>query len=197
MVECSRLKPCWSSAGMRYLLIVKTEIPGLLRLGRLTRLAGKKFLGRCPCPVFGIGMINDDFHIAGIRQVVAERLKRVVMYSMALGPRCFKWKMLSLSGPKALLFLQLLIAFITRSVVNVRTISNGFLFVSLVTTLVSLEEVCLPSFKVLNCWLNLVASCLDDENEIPLKVIDSFSTSRFALPSIPLIVLHSLVMSVF
>ena len=28
------------------------------------------------------------------------------MYSMALGPRFFKWKMLSLSGPKALLFLQ-------------------------------------------------------------------------------------------
>ena len=83
------------------------------------------------------------------------------------GPRCFKWKMLSLSGPNALLFLQLLIAFITRSVVNVRTISNGFLLVSLVTTLVSLEEVCLPSFEV----LNLVASCLDDENETPLKVI--------------------------
>ena len=81
-------------------------------------------------PGFGIGMINDDFHIAGIRQVVAERLKR------ALGPRCFKWKMLSLSGPKALPFLQLLIAFITRSVVNVRTISNSFLFVSLITTLV-------------------------------------------------------------
>ena len=144
-------------------------------------------------PGFGIGMINDDFHIAGIRQVVAERLKRVVMYSMALGPRCFKWKMLSLSGPKALLCLQLLIAFITRSVVNVHTISNGFLLVSLVTTLVSLEEVCLPSFEVLNCWLNLVASYLDDENEIPLKVIASFSASRFALPSIPLIVLHSLV----
>ena len=69
--------------------------------------------------------------------------------------------------------------------------------VSLVTTLVSLEEVCLPSFEVLNCWLNLVASCLDDENEIPLKVIASFSASRFALPSIPLIVLHSLVTSVF
>ena len=66
-------------------------------------------------PGFGIGMINDDFHIGGIQQVVSERLKRVVMYSMALGPRCFKWKMLSLSGPKALLFLQLLIAFITRS----------------------------------------------------------------------------------
>ena len=96
-----------------------------------------------------------------------------------------------------LLFLQLLITFIIRSVVNIRTISNGFLLVSLVTTLVSLEEVWLPSFEVLNCWLNLVASCLDDENEIPLKVVASFSASRFALPSIPLIVLHSLVTSVF
>ena len=38
----------------------------------------------------------------------------------------------------------------TRSAVNVRTISNGFLLDSLVTTLVSLEEVCLPSFEVLN-----------------------------------------------
>ena len=85
------------------------------------------------------------------------------MYSMALGPRFFKWKMLRLSGPKALLFLQLLIALLTRSVVNVCAISKDFLFVSLVTSRFSLEEVCLPSFDVLNCWLNLVARCLDDE----------------------------------
>ena len=45
--------------------------------------------------------------------------------------------------------------------------------------------------------LNLVASCLDDENEMPLEVIASFSASCFALPSIPFIVLHSLVRSVF
>ena len=117
------------------------------------------------------------------------------MYSMALVPRFLKWKMLSLSGPKALLFLHLLISLLTRSVVNVCAISKDFLFVSLVTNRVSLEEVCLPSFGVLNCWLNLVASCLDDENEIPLKVIALFSASRFALLSIPLIVLHSLVIS--
>ena len=43
---------------------------------------------------------------------------------------------------------------------------------------------CLPSFDVLNCWLNLAEICLDDENELPLKVIVSFSASRFALPSI-------------
>ena len=81
---------------------------------------------------------------------------------------------------------------------NVRVISNGFLLVpsSLLGSL-SLEEVYLPSFEVLNYWLKLVASCLDDENEILLKVIASFSALRFALPSFPLIVLHSLVRSVF
>ena len=82
-------------------------------------------------PGFDVGMINDDFHTAGILQVVTERLKRVVIYYIALGPRCFKWKMLSLSGPNALLYLQLLIVFITRSAMNVRAL----------TALVSLEEV--------------------------------------------------------
>ena len=46
----------------------------------------------------------------------------------------------------------------------------------------------LRSFEVSNCLLNLAASCLDDENEIPLKVIASFSAVCFALLSIPLIV---------
>ena len=120
----------------------------------------------------------------------------LLMYSMALGPRCFKWKMLSLSGPKDLIFLQLLIALLTRFVVNVCAISKDFLLVSLVTNRVSPEEVCLPSFYVLNCWLNMAASYLDDENAFPLKVIASFSASRFALPSIPLMVLHTSVTSV-
>ena len=82
------------------------------------------------------------------------------------------------------------------SAVNVSAISIGFLLVSHVTNRVSLEEECLPSFEVLNCLLNLAASRLDDENEIPLKVIDSFSAVRFALPSISLRVLHSLVRSI-
>ena len=90
----------------------------------------------------------------------------------------------------------LLIALVTMSAVKISAISIGFLLVSLVTNRVSLEEECLPSFEVLNCLLNLSASCVDDENEIPLKEIASFSAVRFALPSIPLIVLHSLVISV-
>ena len=118
------------------------------------------------------------------------------MYSIALGPRFFKCKMLSLSGPNALLLLQLLIALVPMSAVKVSAISIGFLLLSLVTNRVSLEEECLPSFEVLNCLLNLAASCLDDENEIPLKEIDSFSAVRFALASIPLIVLHRLVISI-
>ena len=74
---------------------------------------------------------------------------------------------------------------------------HWFPLVSLVSNRVSLEEKCLSSFEVLNYLLNLVASCLDDENEISLKVIASYSVVRFALLSIPLIVLHSLVRSVF
>ena len=77
---------------------------------------------------------------------MTERLKGAVMYSMALGPRFFKWKMLSLSGPKALLFLQLLIDLLTRSVGNVCAISEDFLFISLVTNRDSLEEVVFPAF---------------------------------------------------
>ena len=91
-------------------------------------------------PGLDIGMINEDFHIAGICQLVTERLKRAVMYSIALGPIFFKWEMLSLSGPNALLFLQLLIALVTMSTVKVPAISIGFLLVSLVTNRVSLEE---------------------------------------------------------
>ena len=46
---------------------------------------------------------------------------------------------------------------------TVCAISKGFLSVSLVNNWVSLE--------VFSCWLNLVASCLGDENEVPLRVI--------------------------
>ena len=53
-------------------------------------------------------------------------------------------------GPNALLFLQLLIAIVTMSAVNISGIPTSFLLVSLVTNRVSFEEECLPSFEVLN-----------------------------------------------
>ena len=81
------------------------------------------------------------------------------------------WKILSLLWPNTLMFLHLLIALITISVVNVCAL-QGFILVSFVTNWVLLEEVCMPSLKVLNCWLNLVAGCFGDENELPLTVIN-------------------------
>ena len=48
VVECSGLKPCWSGAGMRYLLIVgKSRDYRTFAAGQ--RLVGKEFRGRCPC----------------------------------------------------------------------------------------------------------------------------------------------------
>ena len=88
-------------------------------------------------------------------------------------------------------------ALVTMSAVNVSAISIGFLLVSLVTNRVSLEVEILPIFEVLNCFFNLAASCLDDDNEMALNVIALFSAVRFALSSIHLIVLHSLVTYVF
>ena len=58
-----------------------------------------------------------------------------------------------LSGPKALVLLQLLIPFLTWSVVNVTADINDFRFISLDTSRVSREEVCLPCFDVVNCLL--------------------------------------------
>ena len=76
----------------------------------------------------GIGMTIDDFQIAGIRHDVTESLKSAVRYSIALG-------------------------LMTWSVVNVTADINDFRFISLDTIRVSREEVCLPSFDVVNCLL--------------------------------------------
>ena len=61
--------------------------------------------------------------------------------------------MLSLSVPKARVLLQLLIPQVTWSVVNVTADVKDFRLISLDTNRVSREEVCLPSFEVVNCRL--------------------------------------------
>ena len=66
---------------MRYLLIVgKNRDSRTFPAGHNNKIGGKEDPWKVSLPGFGIGMNNDDFHIAGIRQVVAERLKRVVIY---------------------------------------------------------------------------------------------------------------------
>ena len=67
-------------------------------------------------PGFGIGITMDYFQINGIRQDVTESLKSAVRCSIPLDPRCFRWKMLRLSGPNARVLLKLLIPLVTWSV---------------------------------------------------------------------------------
>ena len=85
----------------------------------------------------------DDFQIDGIRQHVAESLKSAVRYSIPLDPRCFRWKMMSVSGQKARVLLQL----IPWSAVNVTAEVKDVRLISLDTNRVSREEVCLPPLK--------------------------------------------------
>ena len=131
-----------------------------------------------------------------MRQDVTESLKSAVRYLIPMDPRCLRWKMLSLSGPKARVLLQLLIPLVTWSVVNITAELKYFRLISLHTNRVSREEVCLPSFEVMNCRLKSLAICFGEVTWEPSNVIASFSALGVDLPSIALIVLHSFVGSV-
>ena len=82
-----------------------------------------------------------------------DRVVEECRFSIALGPRCFRWKMLSLSGTKARVLLQILIPIVTWSIVNVTAEVNYFCLISLDTNRVAREEVYLASFEVVNCRL--------------------------------------------
>ena len=69
---------------------------------------------------------------------------------------------LSLPCPNALVLLQLRIPLVTWSVLNV-TADNDFRLISLDTNRVSREEVCLPSFDVVNWLLKPLAICFEDD----------------------------------
>ena len=53
-------------------------------------------------------MTMNDLQIDGIRQDATESLRSAVKYSIPRDPRYFRWKIMSLSGPKAGVLLQLL-----------------------------------------------------------------------------------------
>ena len=69
------------------------------------------------------------------------------MDDFQIDPRCFRWKMLSISGPKARVLLQLLIPLVNWSVVNVTAVVKDFRLISLDTNRVSQEDVWLPVLK--------------------------------------------------
>src|SRR5271163_511897 len=65
---------------------------------------------------FSIGTILASFQMWGIVLLFRDFSSRVLRYSSAMGPRCFRCFMLMLSGPVELLFLAVLMACLTCSV---------------------------------------------------------------------------------
>ena len=98
-----------------------------------------------------MGVTIDYFQIAGILHDLKESLKRTARYSIALCPRFVRWNIPNLSDPNALVLIQLLIHLVTLSVVNVTADIKDFRLISLDTSRVSREEVCLPSVYMVNC----------------------------------------------
>ena len=67
MVGCSGLKPCWSGAGRKYLFMVgRIKVSKTFAAGQRSKMRRYDDPWDVSLPGFGIGMINDDFHIAGI-----------------------------------------------------------------------------------------------------------------------------------
>lgn len=69
----------------------------------------------CEIALFGLrmGMMVDCFHMLGMTQVVSEMLKSLLINVWAPGPRCLRCVVVMLSGPGAVEFLALLMAFAT------------------------------------------------------------------------------------
>ena len=103
-----------------------------------------------------MGTIFASFHISGIVLELRDLLNILQRYSRAMGPKCFRCFMLMLSGPVELLFLDVLIAEITCSVV----ISIGVDFSFLVSLSVFLFSFLVVYFiGLVNCLLKTVAIC--------------------------------------
>ena len=101
-----------------------------------------------------------DFQINGILYDVKKSLKSTVRHSIGLGPRYFMWKILSLSGRKSLVLLQLLIPFLTCSFINATADVNDVCVIFLNNNRVSGKEVCLPSLDDVNSQLKKLRFCL-------------------------------------
>ena len=57
-------------------------------------------------PGFGRGMIMASFHIAGMAIFWTERFRVWVRNLTPRGPRCLRWRLVRLSGPVAVEFLD-------------------------------------------------------------------------------------------
>ena len=112
------------------LTVVRMRTSLSIAAGQRSKIGKYKVPREESLPGFGMRMKIDDFQIAGFRHDVTESLKSAVRYSIALVPRFFKLKILSVSCPKTLVLLQLIIPLVTWSVVNISDV-NDFHLISL------------------------------------------------------------------
>ena len=106
VVECPGRNPCWSKAGSTCVLIVVSMRASItFSVGRSSQIGRYVVPREESLPGLGIGMAIHDFQIAGIRHDLTESINSAVRYLIALGPRFFRWNILSLSAPKALVLL--------------------------------------------------------------------------------------------
>ena len=69
-------------------------------------------------PAFGIGMRVARFQMDGISADCSNKLKKWVRNAWPRGPKCFRWSIVSPSGPAVIELLLCLMAFTTCSVVK-------------------------------------------------------------------------------
>ena len=105
-VECLALNPCWYEMfGMLDVMY------GSMIFSRSLEMGDMREMGLYEVPMFGsllglrMGMMFANFHMCGMVFVFSARVNVCVRYRSASGPRCFRCRMLILSGPVELLFL--------------------------------------------------------------------------------------------
>ena len=158
LVEWAGLKPCWPGAGWIYLLIMdRIRDSSTFAAGQRSEIGRYEVHREVSLPGFGIGMINEEFHIAGIWHVVME-VEDAVCSGQIPYYSYSSWLLSSLDP---------------------RWMSVPSPSIS------SLYPLLLIGSRLKKCSSQLwrvellVANCLDDENEIPLKIIYSFSAINF------------------
>ena len=67
VVKCYCIKSCWSGAGRKYWLMVgRIRVPRTFAVVQRSDLCRYEDYWEVSLPGLSIGMINEDFHIAGI-----------------------------------------------------------------------------------------------------------------------------------
>ena len=88
-----------------------------------------------------MGMMFACFHICGMMFLLRARLNVSVRNCMAVGPRCFRWWMFMLSGPRELLFLLFRMALMVSCGVMMCSVV-GSLWINLLMVRWSLDVLC-------------------------------------------------------